>query len=314
MKDAKPEVLLLSGGPDAERAVSLDGARAVEAALTGDGWPVHHHVIDTPSLAEIRAMPGAVVFPLLHGRWGEGGPLQDLLEADGRPYIGCGPRAARLAMDKVASKCEALALRQPVTVTCIFDPRDERCPLALPVVVKPVHEGSTVGLWVCTTPDEWHTARDATAAAGKPCMVEPFVAGRELTVGVVAGRALPIIEIIPKSGLYDYEAKYTRDDTRYIVEPDLPAPLARDLTRWSFALAERIGALDIARVDWRLDEDGRPWLLEINTMPGFTSHSLVPMAAAHPRGGAMDLAALAETLIRRALARVGARPAQEATA
>lgn len=310
----KPEILLLSGGPDAEREVSLTGARAVESALRDDGWTVHHHAIDTPALAEIRALPGEVVFPLLHGRWGEGGPLQDLLERDGRPFVGCAPRAARLAMDKVASKCEALAIGLPVTATCIFDPRDEACPLDLPVVVKPVHEGSTVGLWVCTTPAQWRRAQQATAAAARPAMVEPFIPGRELTVGVVDGRALPIIEIVPKYGLYDYDAKYTRDDTRYLLEPDLPGALARDLGAWSLALARRIGAIDIARIDWRLDERECPWLLEINTMPGFTSHSLVPMAAAHPGGGSMSLAQLGATLIRCAQRRAAGAAIQETLA
>jgi len=314
MTAARPDILLLSGGPDAEREVSLDGARAVERALAEDGWTVHHTVIDTPSLAELRAMPGEVVFPLLHGRWGEGGPLQDLLERDGRPFVGCSARAARLAMDKVASKCEALALGLPVTASCVFDPRDLACPLDLPVVLKPVHEGSTVGLWVCATDEEWRVAQQATAASGRPSMVEPFVSGRELTVAIVDGHALPLIEIIPAEGLYDYEAKYTRDDTQYLVEPTLPGRLAADLQKWSLALAERIGATDLARVDWRLDERERPWLLEINTMPGFTSHSLVPMAAASPGAGSMTLADLAATLIRCAQRRAAANPTQEAPA
>jgi len=303
---AGPEVLLLSGGPDAERRISLDGARSVEAALREAGRSVHHEVIDTPSLKELRALPGEVIFPLLHGAWGEGGPMQDLLERDGRPFVGSGAAGARLAMDKVATKCAAQALGLPATETRIFHPRDEASPLAFPVVVKPVHEGSTVGLWVCADEDAWRAAHAASAASGRPCMVEPYIAGRELTVGVLDGRALPLIEIVPAPGLYDFQAKYERDDTRYLLGPDLPRAVREHLPRWSLALAERCDALDIARVDWRLDESGRPWLLEINTMPGFTGHSLVPMAAASPAGGSLSLIDLIETLLRRAAARAGA--------
>lgn len=274
-----PDVLVLSGGPDAEREVSIDSARAVAAALRAAGLTTHEEAIDLPTPAEIAALPGRVVFPVLHGPFGEGGPLQDRLEAAGRPYIGARPVPARLAMDKIASKTIAATLGLAVTPTALFSAADETCPLPLPVVVKPVREGSTVGLFVCRTPEEYARAFRETAAADRPAMVEPLIAGREITAGVLLGAPLPLVEIRPAGGLYDYAAKYERDDTAYMVAPPLPPGLTEMIQRQALALAQRIGATDLSRVDFMLDASGVPWLLEINTMPGFTDHSLVPMAA-----------------------------------
>lgn len=304
----RPHVLLLSGGPDAERDVSIDGAEQVERALREANWcDLTHETIDRPSLEDIRTMPGEVVFPLLHGQWGEGGPMQDLLEADGRPYVGCGPHAARLAMDKIATKSIAMEVGAYASVSAALRKDDAGCPLEFPVVLKPVHEGSTIGLHICRTPDEWRIARAAALATNRPYMIEPFIAGREMTVGIIDDRALPLIEIVPADGLYDYNAKYKRDDTRYIIGPDLPASLTARLQGESLRLARRIGCAQLARADWLLDANMNPWLLEINTMPGFTPHSLVPMAAKAPEGGGLDLAALCRTLIVGALrgAKVG---------
>ena len=212
-------VLVLAGGPDAEREVSLTSARAIADALTASGrYQVKHQVIARATLAELRAMPGDVIWPALHGRWGEGGPLQDLLVALGRPFVGCGPSAARLAMDKVASKTYALQAGLDTRPMCILDPADPVRPLPLPLVAKPIFEGSTVGLHVCRTEEQWTKAHAAAGASRMPYMIEPFIKGRELTLGLIdkgagpaaAGRstlrALPLIEIIPADGLYDYEA------------------------------------------------------------------------------------------------------------
>lgn len=311
-------VLVLGGGPDAEREVSLRSSRAVSAALEQSGrFPVRYEVIDRPTLAELKRLPGDVVFPVLHGRWGEGGPLQDLLAQDGRPFVGCGPLAARLAMDKVATKSLALAIGCPATATAVVDPRDDGAPLPLPFVVKPVHEGSTVGLFVCRTAAQWREAHRASVASGKACMVEPYIEGRELTVGVVDRATLPIIEITPADGLYDYEAKYNRSDTKYQVNPRLPAGVADRVIADTVRLSAAMGVRHLCRVDFMLDAQGRPWLLEVNTMPGFTDHSLVPMAARAPApaGPGLEMPALCARLVDLALrdsaAGVGADPAGE---
>lgn len=305
-----PSVVVLAGGPDDERPVSLQSAAGVAAGLRRAGAAVHEAVIDRPTLAELHAMPGEVVFPVLHGAFGEGGPLQDLLEALGRPYVGCGPRAARLAMDKLATKLLAAGLGIATKPACVLNAGDGECPLSPPVVVKPVHDGSSVGLHLCPDEAAWRAAHRAAAAdiaarPGRAYMIEPMVRGRELTVGLLAEggrlRALPLVEIAPASGVYDYAAKYERDDTRYIVKPALPPVAAEECSRAAVRLANAIGVRDLCRVDFLLDAEGIPWLLEVNTMPGFTPHSLLPMAAA---AEGMEMPALCAALVRAAAARL----------
>lgn len=314
-----PRVLVLGGGPDAERDVSIKSSSAIAQGLRDSRrFTVDLQIIDTLALDALRALPADLIFPYLHGPWGEGGPLQDLLEADGRPFVGSGARASRAAMDKIATKAAALDIGIPTPPVWILNTRDPVCPTTLPVIIKPVHEGSTVGLHVCTSHKHFADAVDAiraeqaaALAAGKPVrtyMIEPKVQGpgarpaRELTVGILDGAALPLIEIRPKDGLYDYEAKYTRNDTQYLVGeqiPDLPDALARKVAKHTARLFKALALRHIARADFMLDADGIPWLLEINTTPGFTDHSLVPKAAAHAGIPMPDLCArLADMALR----------------
>lgn len=286
-KPAKPSVLVLGGGPDAERDVSLVSSNAVAQALRDAGHAVNYRVISEPTLAQLRAMKGDVIFPVLHGGWGEGGPLQDLLQTLARPYVGCTSAPARLAMDKMGTKLTAASIGVPTNPACVLNLRDACCPLALPVVVKPIHEGSSVGVHICRTPTDWSralaaVARDAKKHPARVYMVERAVlGGRELTVGILDGKPLPIIDIRPKVEFYDYEAKYNRDDTQYVVAPKLPRGTAERLSAYATRLARAMQIRHLCRVDFLLDREGDPWLLEVNTMPGFTAHSLVPMAAAH---------------------------------
>ncbi len=286
-------VLVLGGGPDAEREVSLSSAREIAQALRkNDALTVVEHTIDRITQGEINALDGDVFFPALHGAFGEGGPLQDLLERDGRPYVGCGPRTARLAMDKIAAKLVASRMGINTPEACLLNLADDVCPIGLPVVVKPTHEGSSVGLHICRTEQQWAQALDAarkdkTTNPNRNYMVERLIQGRELTVGLLDNAPLPTIHIAPASGTYDYDAKYNRDDTRYIIEPDLPQGIDAVLAEHAVKLAETLGVRHVARVDFILDVNDIPWLIEINTMPGFTTHSLVPMAAGR-KGFAMD--------------------------
>jgi D-alanine-D-alanine ligase len=292
------DVLVLKGGPDAEREVSLCSGANVAAALRRAGFGVHEVAIARPGLAEIRALPGAVVFPVLHGAWGEGGPLQEILEEDGRPYVGCRPRAARLAMDKVSTKAILGELGVPTPRAQELRP-GEALALGAPVVLKPADDGSSVDLRICTTLAEAERARREIETRRTRLMAEECIRGRELTVGLVDGECLPIIEIQPHAGAYDYEAKYHRDDTRYILDPDLPAGIAEAVRAFSLAAWHALGCRDVARADFMLDERG-PWFLEINTMPGFTDHSLVPKAARH---AGLSMEDLVGGLVRRAAAR-----------
>jgi D-alanine-D-alanine ligase len=290
-------ILILAGGPDGERDVSLKGAEAVRDALEAIGAEVHLETIETITSETLARLPGDVVLPLLHGPWGEGGPLQDLLLGDERPFVGSGPRAARLAMDKIATKIVAASLGAPTPAACVLTSADAGCPFDLPVVVKPVREGSTLGLHVCRDEDAWLRARAESLRSKRPTMVEPLVPGREITAGWLDGRVLPLIEIGAAEGLYDYAAKYERDDTRYIVGPSLPAGVSERIGEATRRLCAALGVRHIARADFMLDPAGTPWLLEVNTMPGFTDHSLVPMAAATPAGGGLSLGELAMQLI-----------------
>ncbi len=280
-------VLVLGGGPDAEREVSLNSAAGVAAALKETGkYEVIPQTIDRVTLAELKKLPGDVVFPVLHGAFGEGGPLQDLMDQDGRPYVGCRGRAARLAMDKMASKLLAARAGIPTAEAVVLNSKDEESPLGVPVVVKPVHDGSSVGLHICKDAAAWKRARVAVAEdiqkkPGRAYLIERFIAGKELTVGLIDGQPLPIIHIQPADGPYDYEAKYTRDDTKYHVAPQLPGNLTETIQGYAVTLSKTLGCRHVSRVDFILDAENRPWLLEINTMPGFTSHSLVPKAAGH---------------------------------
>jgi D-alanine-D-alanine ligase len=186
----------------------------------------------------------------------------------------------------------------PTPACHVLDLRDPACPLPFPVIIKPVHEGSTVGLFVCKTADEWAAARrdietERTTPEGDRCyMIESCIShptrrggkARELTVGLLDNQPLPVIEITPADGLYDYEAKYTRTDTAYTVAPQLPGRITETIQRQTAELARAMNIRHLARADFMLDGDGPDaiaWFLEINTLPGFTDHSLVPMAGRH---------------------------------
>jgi D-alanine-D-alanine ligase len=279
--NGRSAVLVLMGGPDAEREVSLLSGAAVAQALRDCGrFDVIERVVDEPSAEDLAALGGDVVFPVLHGPWGEGGPLQELLETVGRPYVGSRPAAAALAMDKLATKniVSGAGVRTPCARR--LEAGDD-CDLALPLVLKPIDDGSSVDLEICRSDADVVAARCRLHPARGAVMAETYVTGREITVGIVGSQPLPLIEIVPSAAVefYDYEAKYLRDDTRYDVDPMLSSDLVEQCMNAALAAFKGVGCRDLARVDFILTEDG-PWFLEINTMPGFTTHSLVPMAAA----------------------------------
>ena len=281
MINGRSAVLVLMGGPDAEREVSLLSGAAVAQALRDCGrFDVIEQVVDEPSAEDLAALGGDVVFPVLHGPWGEGGPLQELLETVGGPYVGSRPPAAALAMDKLATKhiVSAAGVRTPCAQR--LEAGDD-CDLAPPLVLKPIDDGSSVDLHLCRSDADVVSARSRLHPARGAVLAESYVTGREITVGIVGNQPLPLIEIIPSAAVefYDYEAKYLRDDTRCEVDPTLPGDLGEQCMHAAVAAFNRVGCRDLARVDFILSDDG-PWFLEINTMPGFTTHSLVPMAAA----------------------------------
>lgn len=290
------------GGPDAEREVSLCSGKEVAAALRQTTrFNVIERIIDKPTVFELKAMAAGanVVFPALHGHWGEGGPLQELLEQLGLPYVGAKPHAARLAMDKLMTKSLLSDLGVPTPPARQLMP-DDVCELAPPLVLKPVDDGSSVDLRICRTALEVDRARRELHPKRGRLMAEKYIKGREITVGILFDQPLPLIEIVPAVEFYDFEAKYTREDTQYLFDPPLPAGLAERCTQIAMTAFERLGCRDIARVDIMLDADARPWFLEINTMPGFTTHSLVPMAA---RRTGLEMPEMCARLVEGTLAR-----------
>ncbi|MDG2094666.1 MAG: D-alanine--D-alanine ligase [Phycisphaerales bacterium] len=298
MSETHPRITVLMGGPDGEHDVSLASGRSVAAALIESGFDhVIEHVIEKRPLERIDDIPGNVLFPVLHGPWGEGGPLQRLLESDGRPFVGCGSTAAAAAMDKHTTKLLARELHIATPDWQLLHAVDA-CTLQPPVVIKPVAEGSSLDLHIADTIAERDAAIAQMRTHEESVLVETFIKGRELTVGIVDGRPLTIIEIKAASGLYDYEAKYQRDDTHYVVGPVLENGIEEMLKDAAVRIYEGLKARHLARVDFLLTEEG-PWLLEVNTMPGFTKQSLLPKAAA---ASGMTMPALCRSLVEMASA------------
>ena len=291
------KVGVLYGGKSAERDVSIKSGTGVHRALRAAGVDAHLFDTGARSLAQLVAERFDRVFIALHGRYGEDGTLQGALELLQLPYTGSGPLASALAMDKVMTKRIWLANGLPTPRFAVLDahatPREQlrTVPdeLGLPLMLKAPHEGSTIGIAKVNGYSDMQAGFDLCARYDDVVLAEEFIRGRELTVPVIgtgrAARALPVIEIRAPEGNYDYQHKYFTDDTKYLC----PAPLDEALTRHVQELAVRafhaLGCRGWSRVDFMLREsqDGaaqaEPFLLEINTSPGMTGHSLVPMAA-----------------------------------
>lgn len=252
-------------------------------------------------------IPADVVFPVLHGRFGEDGQLQAILEQRGLPYVGSDSAASRLAINKDASKRKWQSAGLPTAPwTCIDETTDITAVdhPGPPAVLKPLCEGSSIGTVFCSTLDALHAeVRKAVAKYGK-VLLEKRIIGPELTVGILAGRALPVIEIRPALGFFNYEAKYHRDDTDITFEPDIDADTYAAVQEAALKAFEALGCRDYGRVDCMVDRQDGVQLLEVNTIPGFTDHSLLPKAAARVGIGFDELVArLLDLAHRRAAAR-----------
>ncbi|MDP7006253.1 MAG: D-alanine--D-alanine ligase [Phycisphaerales bacterium] len=284
---SKLSVMILMGGPDAERNVSIESGNAVvEALKQSERFEVSSQIIDTPTINDILKINSDIVFPVLHGPFGEGGPLQQLLEKAGLPYVGSCSKTSANAMDKVTTKeiAKEAVIQTPEWCTVS---NCQECTIQTPLVIKPINDGSSLDLKICHTEDQFIHAKTGLLQIHKTMLVESYVKGREVTVGIINGKPLPIIEIKPPADLqsYDYEAKYERNDTQYLFDSDLPN---NSCVQDAIKLYKLMGIRDLARADFIVNQCGS-WFLEINTMPGFTSHSLVPMAARHIGISMVDL-------------------------
>ena len=283
------KVAVLMGGTSNERAVSLvSGTNVADALASLHEFEVVPVVLDADNLDALPADVD-VCYIALHGGWGENGGVQAALDARGIPYTGPGARASRLAMDKIETKKVLDAAGIPNAPWCVVGDADAACaeadlPLPLPVVVKAPRDGSSVGVYVVKSFDQWADAvrnavridREKFGGAGE-ALVEAFIPGREMTAGVLGHEALPVIEICAPGGWYGYEEKYNSDATRYPFPTDDFLP---EMQRLALAAFDATGCRGVTRVDFRITPEGRMFVLELNTSPGMTGHSLVPKAAA----------------------------------
>ncbi len=281
------KVGVLYGGRSAEREVSLMSGQAVYEALNECGVNVHLFDTGQHGLGELATQQFDRVFVALHGRYGEDGTIQGALELLGIPYTGSGHLASALAMDKVMTKRLWLQAGLPTpdyrVVHGTQDLSDLPEALGLPLILKAPNEGSTIGLCKVTDANELTAAYSEVSAYDSVILAEKFVTGRELTVAVLgagsSAQALPIIEIIAPGGNYDYESKYFSDETQYLCPASMASALADQISEIAVRAYQVLGCEGWARADIMLDSEMKPWLLEINTSPGMTGHSLVPMAA-----------------------------------
>lgn len=283
------KIAVLMGGKSNEREVSLESGRNVAEALSSLG---KYEVIAVDLKDEnLDALPDDVdaAYIALHGGWGEDGGVQEALNARKIPYTGPGAFASRIAMDKIKTKLVLQMNGVPTAEWQLAAPDTPSSPLPLPVVVKPPCDGSSFGISKVSSPDQWKPALDAAAeamgiATGNPgaavsrnqILVEEFIPGREFTVAVVGGEAWPPVEIVAKGGWYGYEEKYVSDDTRYPFLED--GELSEKLKKTAVEAYNALKCRSVTRVDFRVSPIGRVYVLELNTSPGLTSHSLVPKA------------------------------------
>jgi D-alanine-D-alanine ligase len=274
-------VAVIAGGPTSERDISLRSGSAVKDALSESGFDaVLIDVYDEVSESVSKVKPEAV-FIALHGGFGEDGTVQSALAELKIPYTGSGPEASRKALDKLESRIlfEKHGLKAPKYVVVNKGEEPDIDSLNAPLVVKPKTEGSSVGLSVIRDAEDLRGALDEAFKYGDTALVEEFIKGRELTVGILDDKALPVVEIIPEGGCYDYKAKYESSNTRYLV----PAPITDDIASRAGAAGieafKALGCRSFSRVDMILGDDNALYLLEVNTIPGLTSRSLLPKAA-----------------------------------
>ena len=275
------KVAVLFGGKSAERDVSLKSGAGVLAALQRQGVDAHAFDPAERPLDELRAFDRA--FIMLHGRYGEDGTIQGALELMEIPYTGSGVLASAVGMDKWRTKLLWRAVGLPIPEFVMLDENSDFAAverqLGLPLFVKPACEGSSIGVSKVRQPGELQAAWREAAKHDSLVIAEQAILGGEYTVAILGEQVLPIIKIVPATDFYDYEAKYLRDDTQYLCPCGLPEAREMELRSQALEAFRALGCRGWGRVDFLMDDVGRAYLLEANTSPGMTDHSLVPMAA-----------------------------------
>ena len=291
-------ITVMLGGPSADREVSLRSGAAVAQALRSLGHDVEE--VD-PRTADWSLLPETeVVFLALHGTYGEDGTVQRRLEELQVAYTGCDPESSRIAFDKHLTKMRCVEAGVPTARFALLDSPSGSWPMGWdpPVVLKPVRQGSSVGLQFVDRVVDWSDCLAEAFRFDTQVLMEEKISGRETTVGILGSEALPIVEVLPKTGVYDYQSKYTAGATEYLCPAPFDAPTTARIQAAALAAFQAVGGRDYARVDIMVRPGGEPVVLEINTLPGMTETSLLPKAAA---AAGMSYAQLCQRMIELAL-------------
>jgi len=284
VKSEQLTTAVLTGGPGREREVSIESGRCVAEALEQAGVKVVVADVKPDKLSILDDKTIDVFFVAIHGTFGEDGEIQQILENKGLIYTGSGPEASKLAFDKWESKKRFTAAGIDTPEAIRFEQgtkniEEQIRQIGQKYVIKPVREGSTIGITIANEPKAAIATAEKCAEEFGDCMIERFVSGREITVGILGEEALPILEIRPKNGFYDYHSKYIDDKTQYLFDTIDEPTLVDKIQKSAIDCFNALCCRGVARVDFILDEDNRPNVLEINTIPGMTNHSLLPKEA-----------------------------------
>jgi len=293
-------ITVMLGGPSAEREVSLRTGAAVANALRSLGHEVHELDPRTP---EWTLPPKTeVVFLALHGTYGEDGTVQKQLDALAVPYTGCDAEASRIAFDKLLTKQSCMQAGVPTARFVVVNSPETPWPDGFnpPLVVKPARQGSSVGLQFVEKVTDWQPALTESLKYDTEVLVEEKIIGRETTVGILGDQILPVVEVRPKAGNYDYQTKYTAGTTEYFCPAKFDTATTRRIQEAALAAFKAVGGRDYSRVDVMVRTDGSPVVLEVNTLPGMTETSLLPKAAA---AAGMNYAELCQRMVDLALQR-----------
>jgi D-alanine-D-alanine ligase len=294
------DITVMLGGFSAEREVSLRTGAAAASALRSLGHRVRE--VDPENESWSLPAPTDVVFLALHGTYGEDGQVQERLEQLGVPYTGCGPEASRVAFDKVLTKQRCVAAGIPTPRFLVFESAEVSWPMGWqpPVVLKPVRQGSSVGLQFVERVSDWSAALVEAFRYDTSVLMEERIVGRETTVGLLDDTALPVVEVRPKKGAYDYANKYTSGATDYFCPAPFDPAVTANIQAAALNAFRAVGGRDYGRVDVMVRNSGEPAVLEVNTLPGLTETSLLPKAAA---AAGLDYAELCQRMVNLALRR-----------
>ncbi len=307
MKTKSLSVAVLMGGVSNEREVSLRSGKEVAGALKDAGHEVVEIVVDDHEIAELSKHNIDVAFVALHGAFGEDGGVQRLLESKDIPFVGSESSASSLAMNKIETK-KVFNYHNMLTPDfveiCAGDSREDTmeklASIKPPMVVKPAADGSSVGVKIVNDYEELESSVNEVFKCGDQALVEKYIKGREFTVGVLIDMPLPIVEVAPADGFYTYNAKYNDNRTKYLTMVELTPRMYKKIQLLALRAHTALGCRDFSRTDIILGDDGMPYILEVNTIPGFTNRSLFPMAA---KAANIDFIQLCDMLVSAAMNR-----------